>query len=78
MNIGPRMIQGYEDRSKSTAVARISRRPLAWRIESSMDIGPLGFYITDDPKIFVMGKGRLTVVSSSHAETYRKCASSGK
>jgi len=78
MNIGPRMIQGYEDRSKPTAVARISRSPLAWRIESSMDVGPSGFYVTDDPKIFVMGEGRLTVVSSSHTEIYRKCASRGK
>ena len=78
MHIGPPMIQGYEDRSKPTAVARISRRPLAWRIESSMDVGPTGFYVTDDPQIFVMGEGRLTVVSSSRAETYRKCASSGK
>lgn len=74
IRIGPRMIQGYEDRSKPTSVVLISRKLLAWRIESSMDVGPSGTYIEDDPKIFVVGEQKITVVSSSHAETYGKCA----
>ena len=42
MRISPRMIQGYEDQSKPTLVVQISNRPLAWRIESLMDVGPSG------------------------------------
>ena len=78
MRIGPRMIQGYEDRSKPISVALISKKPLAWRIESVMDVGPSGIYTKDDPRIFVLGEQRVTVVSSSHAETYRRCADQNK
>lgn len=74
LQIGPRMIQGYEDRSKPTSVVLISSKPLAWRIESLMDAGPSGVYTKDQPRIFVVGEQRITVVSSSHAETYRRCA----
>lgn len=78
MRIGPRIIQGYEDRSKPISVVLISKKPLAWRIESLMDVGPSGVYTRDEPRIFVVGEQRVTVVSFSHAETYRRCADQNK
>jgi hypothetical protein len=78
MRIGSRMIQGYEDRSKPISVVLISKKPLAWRIESLMDVGPSGVYTKDEPRIFVVGEQRVTVVSSSHAETYRRCVDQNK
>src|SRR5215213_5598047 len=60
MRIGPRMIQGYEDRSKPKSVVLISKKPLAWRIESLMDVGPSGVYTRDETRIFVLGKERVT------------------
>lgn len=74
MHIGPRLLQGYEDQSKPTAVALISRAPLAWRIEAMMDVGPSGFYVKDAPRIFVLGKERVTVITEDHADTYKRCA----
>ena len=73
MRIGPRMIQGYEDRSKPTSVALISKKPRAWRIESLMDVGPSGVYTKDEPRIFVLGKERVTVITEERAETYKRC-----
>ena len=78
MQIGPQMIQGYEDRSKPISVVQISREPLAWRIESLTDAGPSGVYTKDQPSIFVVGEQRITIVSFSNAETYRKCADQDK
>lgn len=74
LHIGPRLIQGYEELSKPTSVALISNRPLAWRIESLMDVGPSGVYSPDQPRIFVVGEQRITLVSSSNADTYRRCS----
>ncbi len=74
MHIGPRLLQGYEDQSKPTSVALISKVPLAWRIEAMMDVGPSGFYVKDSPRIFVLGKERVTVITEDRAETYKKCA----
>lgn len=73
MQIGSQMIHGYEERTKPVSVTLISTKPFAWRIESLMDVGPSGIYTKDQPTIFVMGEQRVTVVSYSHAETYRKC-----
>lgn len=78
LQIGPRLIQGYEDRSKPTSVVLISRKPLAWRIESIVDSGPSGVYTKDQPGIYVVGEQRITIVSFSNAETYRKCADQHK
>ncbi|HEY5971608.1 MAG TPA: hypothetical protein VIT22_06475 [Pseudoxanthomonas sp.] len=74
MHIGPRLLQGYEDQSKPTSVALISRAPLAWRIEAMMDVGPSGFYVKDAPRIFVLGKERVTVATEDRADTYKRCA----
>ena len=74
LHIGPRLIQAYEDLSKPTSVALISNRPLAWRIESLMDVGPSGVYSPDQPRIFVVGEHRITIVSYSNADTYRRCS----
>lgn len=74
LQIGPRLIQAYEDLSKPTSVVLISRKPLAWRIESLTDAGPSGVYTKDQPSIYVVGEQRITIVSFSNAETYRKCA----
>lgn len=73
LQIGPRLIQAYEDLSKPTSVVLISRKPLAWRIESLMDVGPSGIYTKNQPRIFVVGEQRVTIISFSNAETYRKC-----
>ena len=78
LQIGPRLIQGYEDLSKPTSVVLISRKPLAWRIESLMDAGPSGIYTKDEPGIYVVGDQRITIVSVSNAETYRRCADHSK
>lgn len=78
MDISSRLLHGYEDRSKPTAVILVSKTPLAWRIESMMDVGPSGFYSKDMPRIFVLGKGRLTVVTEDHANTYKRCTRHSK
>ena len=78
LEIGPRLIQAYEDLSKPTSVVLISRKPLAWRIESIVDSGPSGVYTKDEPSIYVVGEQRITIVSFSNAETYRRCADHGK
>ena len=74
MRIGPRLLQGYEEHSKPTAVVLISRVPMAWRIEALMDVGPSGFYVKDYPRIFVLGKERVTVITEERAETYKRCS----
>ncbi|MGV8961705.1 MAG: hypothetical protein ACOH1V_15200 [Stenotrophomonas sp.] len=74
MHISAQLLYGYEDQSKPSAVALISSEPLAWRIESLMDVGPSGFYERDDPRIFVMSDGNVTVASKFHTDIYRKCA----
>lgn len=74
MHIGPRLLQGYEDQRKPTSVTLISKLPLAWRIEAMMDVGPSGFYVKDSPRIFVLGKERVTVITEDHAETYKRCS----
>lgn len=78
LQIGPHLIQAYEDLSKPTSVVLISREPLAWRIESLTDAGPSGVYTKDQPSIYVVGEQRITIVSFSNAETYRKCADQHK
>ena len=78
LQIGPRLIQAYENLSKSTSVVLISRKPLAWLIESLTDAGPSGIYTKDQPSIYVVGEQRITIVSFSNAETYRKCADQHK
>lgn len=74
MHISARSLYGYEELSKPTAVTLISRVPLAWRIEAMMDVGPSGFYEKDDPRIFVLGKERVTVITEERAEIYKRCA----
>ena len=78
LQIGPRLIQAYEDLSKATSAVLISRTPLAWRIESLTDAGPSSVYTKDQPSIYVVGEQRITIVSFSNAETYRKCADQHK
>ena len=78
MRIGPRMIQGHEDRSTPKSVVLISKQPMAWRIVSLIDVGPSEIYEQNEPQIFVVGEQRITVVSYSHAQTYRKCSDTPK
>ncbi|MEP6906581.1 MAG: hypothetical protein ABI858_01155 [Pseudoxanthomonas sp.] len=73
MTISEYLLQGYEDRSKPSAVKLISRKPLAWKIEALSDIGPSGFYEKDSPKIFAISDERLTVTSEFHSDIYKKC-----
>lgn len=75
MDISPGKLYGYEEVSKPTKVTLISGEPVAWRIESIVDIGPSDFYSEDEPRIFILGEGRLTVVTSGTVESYRKCPS---
>lgn len=73
MHISATSLQGYEDQSRPSAVVLISREPLAWRIESEIDIGPSEVYVRGDPKIFVLSDGNVTVASEFHADIYRNC-----
>ena len=73
MDIQRDLLYGYEEVSKPVRVELISKTPLAWRIESMIDIGPSGIFERDAPDIFVLSGDRLTVVSGNRAEVYKRC-----
>jgi hypothetical protein len=74
MHITSDALQGYEDRSKPTRVKFISSKPMAWKIESVIDVGPSGSYERDAPSIFVLGTRTVTVVTEDRTEIYKNCA----
>lgn len=75
MDISSGALHAYEDRSKPTQVELISSQPMAWRIESLIDIGPSGIYERDSPSIFVLGNYMLTVTTEYQSEVYKRCGS---
>ena len=73
IEVTPRLLIGYEQASKPTKVSLVSREPLAWRIESVLDVGPSGVFKTDDPRLFVLGTNRLTVATGHDVSVYTRC-----
>jgi len=73
MDISSGALQAHEDSSRPTRVELISSQPMAWRIESIIELGPSG--IRDSPSIFVLGTYKLTVVTQHQSEIYKRCES---
>ena len=73
MDISSGALQAYEDKSRPTRVELISSQPMAWRIESIVELGPSG--IRDSPSIFVLGTYTLTVATEDQPQIYKRCGS---
>lgn len=74
MDIAADRLLGYEEASRPLKVVALSRVPKAWKVESSLDIGPSGVHEKAAPQIFVLGKRMLTVVDEENARVFRRCA----
>lgn len=73
LDITAGQLLGYEETSKPTKVALLSKAPKAWRVESLIDIGPSGIYERAGPMIFVLSKWTLTVVDDNNATVFKRC-----
>ena len=73
MEVTPRLLIGYEQTNKPTKVSLVSQEPLAWRVDSMLDVGPSGVFEDDDPRLFVLGTDRLTVVTGHDVSVYVRC-----
>lgn len=73
MEISADRITGYEEVRTPVAVARLVDRPLAWRIESLLDIGPSGRFEKDQAEMFSLDGNILTVEKEGRIERYRRC-----
>jgi len=73
LDIAAERLLGYEEASKPTKVALLSKAPKTWRVESLIDIGPSGVFEKDEPRIFVLGKWTLTVVDDDNATVFKRC-----
>lgn len=73
MEISAERIAGYEDVRRPVSITPLTTRPNAWRIESHIDIGPSGRFEPDEPELFTLEGGILTVAQEARVERFRPC-----
>lgn len=73
LEISADRIVGYEEVQKPLSVTPLSGQQ-GWRVESLLDIGPSDIFGPNEPQVFVLDDGTLTITSGTNIERYRHCS----
>lgn len=71
IEVKPKILIHYEESSKPVSVVRISKEPLAWKIQSKLDMGD--DYFHDRSQIFILGIDTLTIADKHMTFIYTRC-----
>lgn len=71
IEIKPSIVEGYEHTTKPLSIFQVSKKPMAWKVKSAVDIDGL---ISDEYEIYILsGKDVLTVVDDNLPRVYSRC-----
>ncbi len=71
IEIGARVLQGYEHAESLISIRKISEAPLVWRVISISNIAPPE--IQGDAVFYVLGGDRLTISDGESTKVYVRC-----